>query len=81
MIYYNENGSSKIVPLSKNLIITGVQDSNEISDLIRMFAKVKGILFKYLEIKTSVNSIMLTMCSVSDALKIIAVFTDYEYKS
>lgn len=31
------------MPLSNNLLITGIQDSVEISDLIKMFAKIKGI--------------------------------------
>ncbi|CAD8111044.1 unnamed protein product [Paramecium primaurelia] len=74
MIYYNENCTQKIMPLSPNLIITGVQDPTEISELIKMFAKIK-------EIKIHVNSLQLSMCSIADTLKIMAVFSDYEFKN
>ncbi|CAD8193136.1 unnamed protein product [Paramecium pentaurelia] len=74
MIYYHDTQQFNTSPLSSNLLITCVQDPSEISEQIQMFAKAK-------EIKLGVNSIHLTMYSNADALKIIAVFSDYEFQN
>ncbi|CAD8107648.1 unnamed protein product [Paramecium sonneborni] len=74
MIYYHETQQYNCSPLSTNLLITGVQDSSEISEQIQMFAKVK-------EIKIGVNNIQLTMFSKADTIKIIAVFSDFEFQN
>ncbi|CAK57678.1 unnamed protein product (macronuclear) [Paramecium tetraurelia] len=74
MIYYPESQPYNNTPLSPNLLITDVQDPSEISDQIQMFVKAK-------EIKYGVNSIHLTLFSNADALKIIAVFSDYEFQN
>lgn len=42
MIYYNPNGPKNIVPLSKTIILSGVIEAMEISEMIRLVAKVSG---------------------------------------
>ncbi|CAD8068973.1 unnamed protein product [Paramecium primaurelia] len=64
MIYYNPNVPKVIVPLSKTIILSGVTEAMEISEMMRLVAKVT-------EIKIN----------ISETLKIIAVFSDYEYKN
>lgn len=45
------------MPLSNSLLITGIQDSVEISDLIKMFAKIKGIDYlNKIDLKINVNN-------------------------
>lgn len=52
MIYYNPNGPKNIVPLSKTIILSGVIEAMEISEMIRLVAKVSGnYLYKIIEIK------------------------------
>lgn len=52
MIYYNPNGPKNIVPLSKTIILSGVIEAMEISEMIRLVAKVSGnYLYNCLEIK------------------------------
>lgn len=48
-----------------------------------MFAKIKGIYYLiFIDLKvTANNGLQLTLNSVADTLKIIAVFSDYEYKT
>ena len=48
-----------------------------------MFAKIKGKLSfnKFIDFKFNVNSLQLSMCSIADTLKIMAVFSDYEFKN
>lgn len=43
MIYYNPNGPKVIVPLSKTIILSGVIEAMEISEMMRLVAKVTGI--------------------------------------
>ncbi|CAK81495.1 unnamed protein product (macronuclear) [Paramecium tetraurelia] len=75
MIYYNPNGPKLIVPLSKTIILSGVIEAMEISEMMRLVAKV-------LEIKiVASDSLEITMMNISETLKIIAVFSDYEYKN
>jgi hypothetical protein len=45
MIYYNPNGPKNIVPLSKSIIISGVSEAMEISEMMRMVAKVTGNMY------------------------------------
>lgn len=47
MIYYNPNGPKNIVPLSKTIILSGVVEAMEISEMIRLVAKVSGIYIIY----------------------------------
>lgn len=46
MIYYNPNGPKNIVPLSKSIIISGVSEAMEISEMMRMVAKVTGNMIR-----------------------------------
>lgn len=46
MIYYNPNGPKNIVPLSKSIIISGVSEAMEISEMMRMVAKVTGNMYR-----------------------------------
>ena len=83
MIYYNPNGPKNIVPLSKSIIISGVSEAMEISEMMRMVAKVAGTqINNKVEIKiVSSDSLEIVLLNLSEALKIIAVFSDYEYKN
>lgn len=83
MIYYNPNGPKVIVPLSKTIILSGVIEAMEISEMMRLVAKVTGNLYHIkLEIKiVAADSLEITMMNISETLKIIAVFSDYEYKN
>lgn len=42
MIYYNPNGPKVIAPLSKTIILSGVSEPMEISEMIRLVVKVTG---------------------------------------
>lgn len=48
-----------------------------------MFVKIKGILnLIIIDLKVTANNcLLLTLNSIADTLKIIAVFSDYEYKT
>ena len=83
MIYCNPNGPKIIVPLSKTIILSGVTEAMEISEMMRLVAKVTGKSFSLtLEIKiVASDSLEITMTNISETLKIIAVFSDYEYKN
>lgn len=74
MIYYNPNGPKQVMPLSKSLWVHGVQDCIEIAEMFKLVGKV-------VDCKVSGGSIVVTMSNVFEALKIIAVFSDYEYKN
>lgn len=48
MIYYNPNGPKNILPLSKSIILSGVSEAMEISDMIKLVAKVSGNILLYI---------------------------------
>ncbi|CAK76924.1 unnamed protein product (macronuclear) [Paramecium tetraurelia] len=75
MTYYNPNGPKVIVPLSKTIILSGVTEAMEISEMMRLVAKVTEIKI------VAANSLEISMVNISETLKIIAVFSDYEYKN
>ncbi|CAD8099158.1 unnamed protein product [Paramecium sonneborni] len=75
MIYYNPNGPKIIAPLSKIIIMSGVLEPMEISEMIRLVVKVTEI-----KIITS-DSLEISMLNISETLKMIAVFSDYEFKN
>lgn len=72
-----------IVPLSKTIILSGVTEAMEISEMMRLVAKVIGNIYPIiLEIKiVAADSLEITLINISETLKIIAVFSDYEYKN
>ncbi|CAD8091965.1 unnamed protein product [Paramecium sonneborni] len=74
LTYYIPNAPKIIVPLSKTIIISGVTEAMEISEMMRLVAKVTEIKI------VAANTLEITMINISETLKIIAVFSDYEYK-
>ncbi|CAD8165823.1 unnamed protein product [Paramecium octaurelia] len=75
MIYYNPNGPKVIAPLSKTIILSGVSEPMEISEMIRLVVKVTEIKI------ISSDSLEISMLNIPETLKIIAVFSDYEFKN
>ncbi|CAD8098541.1 unnamed protein product [Paramecium sonneborni] len=75
MIYYNLNGPKIIAPLSKAIILSGVQEPMEISEMIRLVVKVTEIKI------ISSDSLEICMLNISETLKMVAIFSDYEFKN
>ncbi|KAM3129742.1 hypothetical protein pb186bvf_018133 [Paramecium bursaria] len=73
-LIFHDIQPKSILPPSQNLSITGVQDIQETSEMISMIGKVSEIKVPY------PTTLHITMLNVFEALKIVAILSDYEIK-
>ncbi|CAD8136081.1 unnamed protein product [Paramecium octaurelia] len=71
--YFGSQTKFKIVPLSKVIVFSGIYDLLDIQDMVKLVGKIQ-------EIKLEQNCIQITMVDIYEALKVISVLSEYEYK-
>ncbi|CAD8094439.1 unnamed protein product [Paramecium sonneborni] len=71
--YQGSQTKFKIVPLTRVLQFSGIPQLLEIQDMVKLVGKIQ-------EIKLDTQNIQITMVDIYEALKVISVFSEYEYK-
>ncbi|CAK89130.1 unnamed protein product (macronuclear) [Paramecium tetraurelia] len=71
--YQGSQTKFKIVPLSRVLSFSGITQLLEIQDMVKLVGKIQ-------EIKLDSQNIQITMVDIYEALKVISVFSEYDYK-
>ncbi|CAD8085504.1 unnamed protein product [Paramecium primaurelia] len=71
--YQGSQTKFKIVPLSRVLQFSGISQLLEIQDMVKLVGKIQ-------EIKLDTQYIQITMVDIYEALKVISVFSEYDYK-
>ncbi|CAD8140035.1 unnamed protein product [Paramecium octaurelia] len=72
-LYIGSKTKFKIVPISKVLIFSGIKDIIEIQDMVKLVGMIQ-------DIRLDQNQVQVTMVDIYEALRIISVFSEYEYK-
>ncbi|CAD8146323.1 unnamed protein product [Paramecium pentaurelia] len=72
-LYIGSKTKFKIVPISKVLFLQGIKDIIEIQNMVKLVGMIQDIRLEY-------NQIKITMVDIYEALKVISVFSEYEYK-
>ncbi|CAD8157282.1 unnamed protein product [Paramecium octaurelia] len=71
--YQGSQTKFKIVPLTRVLSFSGIPQLLEIQDMVKLVGKIQ-------EIKLDSQAIQITMVDIQEALKVISVFSEYDYK-